>query len=85
MAQNQWGAKCACGSGLDGIAVLVYVDNDLRSLGNSIDCVNDLKDVIGFLLRELVFVNMSSAFNISSAMGSRIESTRLTMWLSRCE
>jgi hypothetical protein len=84
MAHNQRGAKCACGSGLDGVAVLVYVDNDLRSLGNGIDCVNNHYDVIGILLCELVFMNMASTL-ISSAMGSRIELTPLTMWLSRCE
>jgi hypothetical protein len=55
----------ALSSGINGFAVLVYIDNDIGGLGQSIDSLNDHDNIVR-LLRVLVFVNMASAFELSS-------------------
>jgi hypothetical protein len=54
----------ALSSGINGFAVLVYIDNNIGGLGQSIDSLNDQDNIVR-LLRVLVFVNMASAFELS--------------------
>jgi len=82
MAVDHRRGNCSCGTGLDGLAILVYIDIDFRGLGHGIDSINNNNE-IGVLLRVLMFVDMASAFEIVLATPLYLELTRLTMWLSR--
>ena len=63
MAVNDGSGDCTYGASLDRIAIIVYIDNDFRSLSHGIDSVNNHNNV-GVLLLVLVFVNMTTAFDI---------------------
>jgi hypothetical protein len=60
MAPDRRGSRGALGCGRNGIALLVYIDNDLGGLSHSIERINHYDNVGFILLRVLVFMNVTS-------------------------